>query len=72
MLVNEIITESASCGTTVAGGMAPSATALSMVSRQGGTLLSGKYSKDPTPNTPPEIKRAKKHASGRFKNSIGH
>jgi hypothetical protein len=71
MRASEIV-ESASAGATAAGGIAPVASALGMVSRSGGSLLSGKYvnGSDPTPNTPKEYKR-NKHARGQFKNSIG-
>jgi len=70
MRAHEIV-ESASAGTTTAGGIAPVASAMGMVSRSGGSLLTGKYvtSSDPTPNTPKEYKR-NKHARGQFKNSI--
>ena len=66
------ITESASAGATAAGGIAPVETALGMLSRSGGSLLTGKYTtgSDPTPNTPKEYKR-NKHARGQFENSIG-
>jgi hypothetical protein len=67
------IVENASAGASCAGGMAPVETALGGVqSRAGGSLLSGKYSTDATPNTPPEFKRYKKNARGQFKNSIGN
>jgi hypothetical protein len=71
MRASEIV-ESASAGATAAGGIAPVASALGMVSRSGGSLLSGKYvnGSDPTPNTPKEYKR-NKHARGQFENSIG-
>ena len=44
-----------------------------MVSRSGGSMLSGKYvtGADPTPNTPKEYKR-NKNARGQFKNSISN
>ena len=66
------ITESASVGATVSGGIAPVESALGMQSRSGGSLLTGKYvtGSDPTPNTPKEYKR-NKHARGQFENSIG-
>jgi hypothetical protein len=44
---------------------------MGMVARSGGSLLSGKYTTDPTPNTPKEFKR-NKNARGQFKNSIGN
>lgn len=56
---------------TVSGAIATVAQPLGMRSRAGGSLLSGKYTTDPTPNTPGKYKR-KNNASGQFKNSIGH
>ena len=64
--------ENASAGATGAGSIAPVQSVLGMQTRAGGSLLSGKYSTDPTPNTPPEIKRFKKNARGQFKNSISN
>jgi len=57
--------------TTTSGSIAPVAMPMGTVSRNGGSLLTGKYttSSDPTPNTPKEYKR-NKHARGQFKNSI--
>jgi len=65
--------ENASVGSSCAGGMAPTETSLGMVSRNGGSMLTGKYvtSSDPTPNTPKEYKR-NKNVSGRFKNTPGN
>ena len=65
------ITESASTGATSAGSIAPVASAMGMVSRSGGSMLTGKYviDSDPTPNTPKEYKR-NNDARGQFKNSI--
>ena len=71
MRFREII-ESASACSSSAGGIAPVNQPLGMVSRSGGSLLSGKYSTDATPNTPPEFKRYKRNARGQFKNSIGN
>ena len=70
MKMHEIM-ETASAGSSCAGGMAPTATSLGMIARNGGSMLTGKYvtSSDPTPNTPKEYKR-NKHARGQFKNSI--
>ena len=67
------IVESASAGASTAGGIAPVESALGMVSRSGGSMLSGKYvtGSDPTPNTPKEYKR-NKNARGQFKNSISN
>ncbi len=70
MRLKEIM-ETASAGSTAAGSVATVAQPMGMVSRTGGSLLSGKYSTDPTPNTPTEYKR-KKNVSGRFKNSISN
>ena len=67
MRAQEFITETS----TTAGGIAPVSMALGTVSRNGGSLLSGKYTNDPTPNTPKEYKR-NKNARGRFKNSPGN
>lgn len=69
MKIREIM-ENASVGASVAGGIAPVSHALGAVqSRNGGGLLSGKYTTDPTPNTPKEYKR-KNHAHRQFENSI--
>jgi hypothetical protein len=65
MRAREFIAETS----TTAGGIAPVSMAMGTVSRNGGSLLSGKYTNDPTPNTPKEYKR-NKHARGQFKNSI--
>lgn len=70
MRMKEIM-ENASVGSTSAGAIAPVESALGMQSRSGGSMLSGKYTTDPTPNTPKEYKR-NKHVSGRFKNSPGN
>jgi hypothetical protein len=67
MRAREFIAETS----TTAGGIAPVSMAMGTVSRNGGSLLSGKYTNDPTPNTPKEYKR-NKHARGRFKNSPGN
>ena len=72
MRAHEIM-ENASVGATCAGSIAPVASALGMVSRNGGSMLTGKYvtGSDPTPNTPKEYKR-NKNVGGRFKNSPGN
>jgi hypothetical protein len=44
---------------------------MGMISRTGGSLLAGKYTDDPTPNTPKEYKR-NKNARGQFKNTPGN
>jgi hypothetical protein len=57
---------------TVAGGIAPVIVGLGrMQTRNSGSWLAGKYTNDPTPNTPKEYKR-NKNARGRFKNSPGN
>jgi hypothetical protein len=69
MRANEFITE-----TTTAGAMATVMTPIGgTISRNGGSLLTGKYvtGSDPTPNTPKEYKR-NKNARGQFKNSPGN
>jgi hypothetical protein len=65
------IMEDISAGTSGSGSMATVSQPMGMVARSGGSLLTGKYSTDPTPNTPREYKR-NKHARGQFKNSIGN
>ena len=60
-----------STGATTAGSVAVVAQPMGMISRNGANMLSGKYTTDPTPNTPKEYKR-NKHARGRFKNSPGN
>jgi hypothetical protein len=62
MKVHEIMETAsggASSGATTAGSMAPVSTPVGMITRNGGNLLSGKYTTDPTPNTPKEYKRKK-------------
>ena len=72
MRLSEIV-ESASAGSSCAGGIAPVSMPMGMQSRSGGSMLSGKYvtGSDPTPNTPKEYKR-NKNARGQFKNSISN
>jgi hypothetical protein len=65
------IMEDISMGTSGTSSMATVSQPMSMVARSGGSLLTGKYSTDPTPNTPKEYKR-NKNARGQFKNSIGN
>ena len=65
------IMENASSGASSAGSVATVSTPMGAVSRSGGSLLSGKYSTDLTPNTPKEFK-GKKYARGQFKNSISN
>ena len=66
------IVESASVGATGAGSVATVAQPMGIVSRNGANMLAGKYTTDPTPNTPREIKRFKQNARGQFKNSISN
>ena len=70
MKVREIM-ENASAGASTAGGMGTTETPMGMVSRTGGSMLTGKYTDDPTPNTPKEYKR-NKNARGQFKNTPGN
>ena len=58
---------------TTSGAIATVSQPMGMLSRSGGSLLTGKYTteSDPTPNTPKEYKR-NKHARGQFKNSISN
>ena len=69
MRAKEIMETSA--GATCSGSIAPVMDGLGMQSRNGGSLISGKYTTDPTPNTPKEYKR-KQRARGQFKNSPGN
>jgi len=63
------ICENASAGATAAGSIAPVSNPLgATLSRNGASMLSGKYTTDPTPNTPREYKR-NKDARRQFKNS---
>ena len=70
MRMKEIM-ETASVGSTSSGSIASVSQALGMQSRSGGSMLSGKYTMDPTPNTPKEYKR-NKHARRQFKNAPGN
>lgn len=70
MKMREIM-EQASAGATASGSVAVVSQPLLMTARSGNNLLSGKYTTDPTPNTPRQYKR-NNNAGGRFKNSIGH
>jgi hypothetical protein len=65
------IMEDASGGSTGSGSVATVSQPMGMQTRQGGSMLSGKYTTDPTPNTPKEYKR-NKHARRQFKNSPGN
>jgi len=70
MRAREIL-ENVSSTTSSAGSIATVSQPLGMVARSGGSMLSGKYTTDPTPNTPQEYKR-NKNARGQFKNSISN
>lgn len=59
MKIREIM-ETASVGATAAGAVAPVATGLGTVTRTGSSLLSGKYTTEPTPNTPARYKRKRR------------
>jgi hypothetical protein len=50
----------ASSGATTAGSVAVLAQPMGMITRNGGNMLTGKYTTDPTPNTPKEYKRKKR------------
>jgi hypothetical protein len=70
MRAHEIM-ENASGGSTSSGSVAVVTQPMGMQTRSGGSMLSGKYTTDPTPNTPKEYKR-NKHARRQFKNSPGN
>jgi len=70
MRAREIL-ENASAATSSAVSIATVSQPLGMVARSGGSMLSGKYTTDLTPNTPQEYKR-NKNARGQFKNSISN
>ena len=69
MRASEIM-ENASGGSTGSGSVATVTQPMGMQTRQGGSMLSGKYTTDLTPNTPKEYKR-NKHARRQFENSPG-
>jgi hypothetical protein len=70
MKVHEIM-ENASAGASSSGGVATISQPMGVISRTGGSMLTGKYTDDPTPNTPKEYKR-NKNARGQFKNTPGN
>jgi hypothetical protein len=53
------IMETASAGATGSGSVATATMPMGTITRNGGNLLSGKYTTDPTPNTPKPYKRKK-------------
>jgi len=60
MRASEFILENASAGATASGNVATVNAPLgSMQTRNGGSFFSGKYSNDPTPNTPAWMKKLK-------------
>jgi hypothetical protein len=60
MRAHEFIAENASAGATGSGSIATVTTPVGgMLTRNGGSFFSGKYSNDPTPNTPAWMKRLK-------------
>ena len=60
MRASEFVKEDASGGSTSAGSIAPVATPMGMIARTGGSFFSGKYTTDPTPNTPVGYKKYKR------------
>ena len=61
MRAREIL-ENVAASTSSAGSIATVAQPLGMVARSGGSILSGKYTTDLTPNTPDWMKKLKKKA----------
>ena len=61
MRAREIL-ENTSAGATSSGSVATVSQPLGMVARSGGSMLSGKYTTDLTPNTPDWMKKLKKKA----------
>ena len=60
MRAQEFITETASVASTTSGSIAPVSQPLGgVITRNGGTFFSGKYSNSATPNTPAWMKRLK-------------
>jgi hypothetical protein len=60
MRAAEFIKEEASGGSTCSGVVATMAAPMGMIARNGGSFFSGKYTTDPTPNTPSYMKKGKK------------
>lgn len=60
MRAAEFIKEEASGGSTCSGVVATMAAPMGMIARTGGSFFSGKYTTDPTPNTPSYMKKGKK------------
>jgi hypothetical protein len=60
MRANEFIAENATAGATGSGSIATVDAPLGgMLTRSSGSMFSGKYSNDPTPNTPAWMKKLK-------------
>lgn len=60
MRAREFVTENASAGATSSGSIATVPAGLGgMITRNSGSLLSGKYSNSATPNTPAWMKQLK-------------
>jgi hypothetical protein len=60
MRASEFIAENATAGATGSGSIATVSQPMgSMITRNGGSFFSGKYSNDPTPNTPAWMKKLK-------------
>ena len=59
MRAREIL-ENTSAGATSSGSVATVSQPLGMVARSGGSMLSGKYTTDLTPNTPDWMNKLKK------------
>ena len=60
MRAAEFIKEEASGGSTCSGVVATMAAPMGMIARTGGSFFSGKYTTDPTPNTPVGYKKYKR------------
>jgi hypothetical protein len=67
MKIREIM-EDASSDSSGTGSVAVVVQPMGMQTRSGGSMLSGKYTTDPTPNTPKEYKR-NKQSQAKFQNS---
>jgi len=60
MRAREFVAENASVGGTSSGSIAPVSMPLgNMITRNGGSFFSGKYSNSATPNTPAWMKKLK-------------
>lgn len=57
MKIRDIISENASAGATSSGSIAAVAAPLGVQRRNGGSLISGKYTTAATPNTPKKRKK---------------